>query len=58
MDEMSEMDRSETMPEEGQEHRSRGRWGMVAAIAAAVIGMFAARRVRSARQHRTPITIA
>lgn len=60
MDEMSEMQRADQGMAEGSEHhRSRGWWGVVAAVAAAVIGsVFAMRRMRSTQGGRTPMTMA
>lgn len=60
MDETTSMQSSDVVVEEGrEEHHSRGRWAIIAGIAAAVIGsVFATRRVRSARSSRTPMTIA
>jgi hypothetical protein len=60
MDETTGTERSEVMiVESPEEHHARGRWGIAAAIAAAVVGtVFAARRVRTARHSQTPMTIA
>jgi hypothetical protein len=59
MDEMTGMERAEVTTTESAGEHHRGRWGVIAAIAAAVVGsVVAARRVRSARHSREPMTIA
>ena len=59
MDETTGMERTEVTTAESADVHHRGRWGIVAAIAAAVVGsVVAARRVRTARHSREPMTIA
>ena len=60
MEEMTGMEPIEVVVAESEEaHRSRGRWGIVAAVVAAVAGgVYGVMKVRARRHSHVPMTMA